>query len=455
MKIFKIFSSSVIMIMLLLFASSSAYAAEPLGEVKNIVKEYYYPKVSTDALNSTRIDELMKQLDPYSVYMTKEEYQTFENAIKRKFVGIGITILEDKKGLKIVSILKNSPAELAGLKAGDIITKVNGENIAGESSEMITSRITGKEDTKVHISVFRPSTKNTFDQTITRKVIKLPNVETKKLAGNIGFIRLNSFSDESAKEIQNAIKSMPGMKGWIFDLRSNGGGYVDTAQKVIGIFPKATYAFVYKAKAGDFQIYDAIKEKVQWNKPVSILTDANTASASEMTVAAAKDFKLAKIYGQTTFGKGVMQSIIPLSDGSILKLTTAEFFGPNLYKINKKGVKPDIPTAIGKELEKSHNDYLLKQLKSYKKRSNIEKSVSSQSMQVKTSKDLSWTTLKNSKVYLWQIGGTSRKIIVKHASGKKLIITPSKQLKSGTTYYLVVNPNEKNKKGTYSKVVIK
>ncbi len=454
MKILRIFCSSVIALSLF-FTSSFVYAAEPLKEVKSIVKEYYYPKAPSNALKSKTIKDLMKQLDAYSVYMTKDEYQTFENTIKMKFIGIGVNILENKKGLQITSIFKGGPAEKASLRAGDIITKVDGKSIAGESSEKTLSLLTGKENTKVKLMIFRPATKKTFDKTLTRKVIHLPNVEKRKLAGKIGFIRLNSFSDQSGKEVQNAIKSMPGMKGWIFDLRSNGGGYVSTAQKVIGLFPKATYAFVYKARQGNYQIYSAIKQKVQWNAPVAILTDANTASASEMTVAAAKDLKLAKIYGQTTYGKGVMQDIIPLSDGSILKLTTAEFFGPNLYKINKRGIKPDITTAIGKEVEKGHNDYLLKRLKNYKKLSAIEKNTSSQAISLKASKNLSWTAMKKSNVYLWQIGGVSRKITVKYSSSKKLVITPSKQLKAGTNYYLVVKPKSNNAKGVYSKVTVR
>ena len=453
MKTLRIFLSSVIVVMLF-HTSSYAYAAEPLNEVKSIVKEHYYPKVPDNALNSKTIEGLMKQLDPYSVYMTKDEYQSFVKSINMELVGIGVTILENKKGLKITSIIKGSPAVKGGLKAGDIITKIDGKGIAGKSIEAVTPLMVGKKNSAVNLTIYRSSIGKTLDKKLTRKVITLPNVEKKQLAGKIGYIRLNSFSEGSAKELQNAIKSMPGMKGWVFDLRSNGGGYVGTAQEVIGLFPKAKHAFLYKEKGTKtFQI-DAIKQKVQWNAPVSILTDQNTASAAEMTTAAAKDLKLARIYGQTTFGKGVMQEPIGLSDGSVLKLTIAEFFGPENYKINKKGIKPDVPTAIGKEVEKSHSDFLLKQIKSYSKLTTIENKASTRSLQLKASKKLSWTTIKNANVYLWQIGGVSRKISLKRASDKKLIITPGKALKSGTKYYLVLKPKSKNVKGAYSKVTI-
>ncbi|MFJ8261868.1 S41 family peptidase [Rummeliibacillus sp. NPDC094406] len=454
MKTLRIFLASV-MAMMLFFTSSFAYAAEPLNEVKSIVKEHYYPKVPTDALNSKTIKDLMKQLDPYSIYLTKDEYQSFMNSINMELVGIGVTTLENKKGLKITSIIKGSPASKSGLKAGDIITKVDGESIAGKSTESTLSLLIGKENTTVNLTIYRSSTNTTFAKELTRKVISLPNVEKEKLAGKIGYIRLNSFSEGSAKEIQDAIKSMPEMKDWIFDIRSNGGGYVGSAQEVIGLFPTAKHAFLYKLKGTKMYGVDAIKQKVQWNAPVSILTDKYTASASEMTAAAAKDLKLAKIYGQTTFGKGVMQEPIELSDGSFLKLTIAEFFGPKNYKINQKGIKPDVPTAIGKEVEKSHSDFLLKQLKNYNKLTSIENGSASKSISLKASKNLSWNTMKNANVYLWQIGGVSRKISLKLASGKKLIITPSKQLKPGTKYYLVVQPKKKNEKGAYSKVTIK
>lgn len=454
MKMFRTLLSCSIAV-IFFFTSSFAYAAEPLDEVKSIVKEYYYPKVPTNALESKTIAELMKQLDPYSVYMTKSEYESFTNSIDMKLVGIGITILEHKKGLQITSIFKKSPAANGGLKVGDIITKVNGKNIAGESAETTISLITGKENTNVNLTIYRPSTQKTFDKELTRKVINLPNVETAKLAGKIGYIRLNSFaSDGSAKEIQDAIHSMPGMKGWIFDLRSNGGGYIGTALDIIGLFPKVTRAFIYKSKEKNYYYINATKQKIQWNAPISILTDKNTASASEMTVAAAKDLKLAKIYGQKTYGKGVMQDIKELSDGSVLKLTVAEFFGPKGYKINKKGIKPDVSTPVGKEVEKSHNDFLLKQLKNYKKLTSIKMKNTTKSITLKVSKNLSWIAMKKSNVYLWQIGGMSRKIVVKHISGKKLVVTPSKQLQSGTKFYLVIKPSSKNTKAAYSKVEI-
>lgn len=454
MKMFRTLLSCSIAV-IFFFTSSLAYAAEPLDEVKSIVKEYYYPKVPTNALESKTIAELMKQLDPYSVYMTKSEYESFTNSIDMKLVGIGITILEHKKGLQITSIFKGSPAAIGGLKVGDIITKVNGKSIAGVSAETTISLITGKENTNVNLTIYRPSTQKTFDKGLTRKVISLPNVETAKLAGKIGYIRLNSFASEgSAKEVQAAIHSMPGMKGWIFDLRSNGGGYIGTALDVIGLFPKAERAFIYKSKEKNYYYINATKQKIQWNAPISILTDKNTASASEMTVAAAKDLKLAKIYGQKTYGKGVMQDIKELSDGSVLKLTVAEFFGPKGYKINKKGITPDVSTPVGKEVEKSHNDFLLKQLKNYKKLTSIKMKNTTKSITLKVSKNLSWNTMKKSKVYLWQIGGLSRKIVVRHASGKKLVITPSKQLRSGTKFYLVIKPNSKNTKAAYGKVEI-
>lgn len=140
--------------------------------------------------------------------------------------------------MKIITTIKGGPAANGGLLPGDIIKAVDGKNLAGEAVQTTIGLITGKENTKVTLTIYRSKTNSTFTKTLIRKVINIPNVETEKLAGNIGYIRLNSYAENSSKEIQKAIKSMPGMKGWIFDLRSNGGGYITAAEEVIGLFQK-------------------------------------------------------------------------------------------------------------------------------------------------------------------------------------------------------------------------
>ena len=281
--------------------------------MRNLVEQYYYKDVPESVLNSTTIQDLTGQLDPYSVYMSKEEFESFINSIEGKLVGIGVTIEEHVKGIKITSVLKGGAAEKSGLKAGDIILAVDGKKLAGKSVQNAITLITGEEGTKVNLEYYRPSTKSTITKTLTRQVIELANVETSKLAGNIGYIRLNSYSQNAGKEVQDAIKSMPGMKGWIFDLRNNGGGYVSAAQDVLGLFPKVKDAFTLTYKGNMSETYSPIKQKVQWNAPVALLINSMSASASEMTAVSVKDQKAGKLYGQTSYGKGVMQNLFTLS----------------------------------------------------------------------------------------------------------------------------------------------
>ncbi|ETT87147.1 S41 family peptidase [Viridibacillus sp. FSL R5-0477] len=436
------------------FTTSVAYAAEPLDEVKQLVKKYYYPNVSESVLNSTSIGDLTKQLDPYSVYMTKEEYKDFTNSIDMKLVGIGVTIEEHANGLKIISAIKGGPAANGGILAGDIIKAVDGKNLAGEAVQTTIGLITGKENTKVTLTIYRSKTNSTFTKTLIRKVINIPNVETEKLAGNIGYIRLNSYAENSSKEIQKAIKSMPGMKGWIFDLRSNGGGYITAAEEVIGLFPKAQVAYLFKYKDSETYYTEPIKQKIRWNAPVSITMDANSASASEMTVASLKDQKAAKLYGQTTYGKGVMQQVFSLKDGSQLKLTIGEFMGPNYTKIQKKGITPNVKTPVGKEIEYSHRDFLKQQMKDYNKLSSISQKATQKTITIKSSTKMKWSTMENAKVSLLQIGGKQQSIKVKKTSNKQLKLIPNDKLKPGTRYYVVLKSKTKKSPGAFAEMKV-
>lgn len=454
MKILRTYLSIFVAIIIFLPATIS-HAAEPLDEVRSLVEQYYYKDVPENVLNSTTVQDLMGQLDKYSVYMTKEQYENFVSSIEGKFVGIGVAIEEHERGIKITSVIQGSPAEQSGLKAGDIILSVDSKKLAGESAQTAISYITGKEDTKVTLEYYRPSTNVTSTKLVARKVINLANVEKRKLAGDIVYIRLNSFSLDAGDELQKAISSMPGMKGWIFDLRNNTGGYVSAAQDVLGLFPKVQegYTLIYK---GDVrESYKPIEQKVQWNAPVSLLINSMSASASEMTAVSVKDQKAGKIYGQTSYGKGVMQGFFSLSDQGLLKLTIAEFFGPNGTAVHEKGVTPNIVTPIGKEIEYSHRDYLLSGLKNYKKMSALKKVATNRVFTIKTSASMNWTTLKGSSVSLIELGNQKQKIKIQQTKNKQLKITPVKQLNSGASYLLIIEPKNKTSKKQVTEVTVR
>ena len=200
----------------------TAQAAEPLTEVKNIVKQVYYPGVSDKTLQQAKtIKQLMSKLDPYSEYLTSAQMKQFINSIEMNYVGVGVTVLAHTKGLKITEVVANSPAKKQGLQKGHIITKVNNKNLKGMKYEQAIALLTGKVNTNVTITVLNPKTNQTKSYTMKRQKLNVPNVETKRLAGGVGYIRLNSFASNSARDLQNHMAKLKGVNSWILDLRGN------------------------------------------------------------------------------------------------------------------------------------------------------------------------------------------------------------------------------------------
>lgn len=460
MKKWPIIISSVLSLMLVATSlEQQAYAKEPIKEVKELVEKIYYPSVTAEDLKkSTTIKELMSKLDKYSVFMTNEEMTSFLNEIEMTLVGIGVTIEPHKKGIKVIEVVKGSPAAKSGIKAGNVITKVDGVDITSKTLDEVSKLLRGTVNTKVKVTVLNTKTNKQSTKTITRKKIDLKNVEAKRLAGGVGYIRLNSFATNSAAEMQKEMKKLKNINRWIFDLRSNGGGSVEAAIKVIGLFKGAKFAY-YEKQAHDATYYyqTPIKQKTQFNGPVALLVDKNSASASEMTAAALKGQKLATLYGQKTYGKGVEQGIFELSNKQgFVKLTVAEFFGPtltnNVIKINKVGITPNVKTTVGQEVIISHRELLKKSLAKNNKLKAMKVAYAKQEITVKPSKKMTWSQLKSSKIYLMQIGGVTRKITVKKSSDKQLKITAPSGLKKGTKYYLKINPTKG--KSAYSYVTV-
>ncbi|WP_163099361.1 S41 family peptidase [Peribacillus alkalitolerans] len=441
------FQLAILLSFILFLLPSTSFAAEPINEVRELIKEYYYKEVPSSVLNEKTIKDITDQLDPYTVYMTKEEYGRFVSSIEGELVGIGVTLEEHEKGIQIMSVLTGGSAEENGLSAGDIITSAAGQSLVGESIQTAISLITGDKGTTVTLQILRPSNGSTFEKTLTRKIISLPNVEKRLLGGNIGYVKLNSYSLDAAEEVKAAISSMPGVKGWIFDLRDNPGGYVSAAQDVIGLFPQATKAFTLSYKGNESYTYEPTSQAIQWNAPVSLLINESSASASEMTAVSVKDQKAARIYGRSSYGKGVMQSIFNLSDGSVFKMTTAEFFGPGGTAVQSKGVHPDVSTASGKELEISHRNMLRTGLLGYTKMNPL-KFKPNKSFTIRLNSNIDWKSIKKEDVSLIELGGLEKEIKFKSISKKALQITPKQPLEAGKSYMLMIDPkmDDTNKK---------
>jgi carboxyl-terminal processing protease len=422
-----------------------------LNEVRDYIERYYVDPINKNSLQGSTPQDIVKYLDKYSTYMTAEEYEQFLDSIDIEFVGIGITMEEDEAGIKIMSVLENSPAARAGLRAGDIITEADGQALAGNAVESAATLITGQEGTTVNLKVFRPETNETFSVSVVREKINWPNVEFSKLSGNIGYIRLYSFDLESVKEIEKAIRSLSGVRGWIFDLRDNPGGYVDAAQEILGFFPNVKYAFQLRDRSNKPTVYGAIEQPVKMTGLVHVLVNSSSASASEMVAASVKEQKGAVLYGQRTFGKGSMQELFPLSDGSVLKLTIARFFSPNGTPIHEVGVKPNVVTAVNKELYAAHRDLLLKQLRNYQSLGKLRNAAANKTFTITLSRKLKVTNTSQLGIKLYRIGGQEVPVTVQYSKGNQLVIKPNAPLVKGENYLLIIPPTIKSKDGRLMK----
>lgn len=290
--------------------------------------------------------------DEYSEYMTADEWEDFQADALGNYVGIGIYISTDKNGNVIVlSPISGTPAEEAGLESGDIIAFVNDESMAGMTSEEVSSRVKGEEGTKVKITVIRDSEYKDFE--IERKAIKVYHVESEMLDNNIGYISLATFDEGCADEIKDEYIKLEfqGAKKIILDLRNNTGGLVVEALEILDyILPKDSTELI-TVDARDSKKIEYAKEDPLINCDIVVLVNEYSASASEILVGALKDNNKATIVGTNTYGKGVIQTVIPIPDGSALKLTTNEYYTPNMTKINKIGIKPDYVVEQDEETE--------------------------------------------------------------------------------------------------------
>ncbi|MEH7345002.1 S41 family peptidase [Bacillus sp. JJ1532] len=452
---------SLLLVLLLLSNVTSVSAAEPIDEIRDLIKEYYIEDVPASVLSKPTAKEITEHLDPYSVYMSAQEFNQFTNGIEQQLVGVGIVLDEDPKGVKIISVIQNGPADRAGLKAGDIIIGANGTGLAGQSVQKAVSIITGAAGTSVTLQYISVDTNEKVTKTLTRELIRIPNVEYQMLGGDIGYIRLHSFSQEATEDITNAIGKLPGAKGWIFDLRNNGGGYVSTAQEVAGLFPNVTNAFQLRYKSQQPEVYAALPQKVKFTIPTHILINEYSASASEMVAVSVKEQKGATLYGQTSFGKGSMQSLFTLSDSSTLKLTTARFYSPRGIPVHEVGVTPNIETAVGEELIVSHRDQLLAKHSTYQKLPALKDVPVTKSFTVQMNMQMDWSKLNAQDVQLIQLGGKEVPVDVKIADDYKMTITPKAHLQSKGKYLLMIHPKWTSKSakqmqnGIYLEVTVK
>jgi carboxyl-terminal processing protease len=286
------------------------------------------------------IKVLKKAEDPYALFYSPKGYQSFQELTTGRFSGIGVWIKPKGGRLEIVSVLPGTPAQDAGLRSGDVIEAVDGTPVRDMTSDETINRIKGREGTAVVIDIIRGSTTLSF--TITRKAIELPNLKASLLEEGYGYVRLFGFARGAGDQVRERVAGFidDGARGVVLDLRDNGGGLFSEAIDVASVFIESGEIVIYRERGQDDQVFEAKGEA--FDIPVVVLVNEGTASASEIVAGALQDRERAIVVGTTTYGKGSVQEITPLVDGSAMKLTTAAYLTPEGRNIDGRGIEPDV-----------------------------------------------------------------------------------------------------------------
>ncbi len=329
------------------------------GDVLSVIQGSYVEEPNMDDLVQGAIKGMLQTLDPHSSYLTPDMLKQVEVETKGVFGGLGIEIGVKDGILTVIAPIEDTPAFRAGLQAGDKIVKIEKESTRDMTVTDAVKRLRGEPGTKVTISVAREGLSEPRAYTITRDIIKIRSVKSKAMGDGIAYVKLNQFQQDTngelEKALQAALKEKEGLKGLVLDLRNNPGGLLDQAVKVADEFLE-TGLIVYTDGRIESQKYKyfARKEGTYTGFPIVVLVNAGSASASEIVAGALQDQGRAILLGTKTFGKGSVQTILPLEDGSALRLTTARYFTPNGRSIQAKGIEPDIIVTDGREPPDGH-----------------------------------------------------------------------------------------------------
>lgn len=333
-----------------LSASSVSAAGEGYEELKTftevlaIVKRNYVEEVKPKDLIYGAIKGMLNSLDPHSGFMPPEAYKEMQVETKGEFGGIGIQIGIKEGFLTVIAPIEDTPAYKAGIKAGDKITKINKENTRDMTIQDAVTKMRGTPKTSVTISILREGWTDSKDFTIVRDIIKIKSVKVKMLEDGIGYIKISQFQEQTASDLTAAIKTINDEKlnSIILDLRNNPGGLLNSAIDVSGQFlPKGKLVVYTKTRSGEKSEFFTEGEK-GLTQPMIVLVNQGSASASEIVSGALKDWNRAVVLGTQTFGKGSVQTVIPLTDGAGLRLTTAKYYTPKGKSIQNTGITPDI-----------------------------------------------------------------------------------------------------------------
>lgn len=324
-----------------------------ISKLESFVKDNYLYDVTEEQLKNGELKGVVAGLnDPYSEYYTKEEYDKLMEFTTGKFYGIGVVITRGEDNLiTVISPIKDSPADLAGIKAGDKIIKVAGKEYTGDKLQEASNAMKGAKGTDIQVTILRASTGETKDLAIKRDEIKVDTVTSNMIDG-IGYIAISQFDETTGADFNKALDDLnsKNISGLILDLRGNPGGIVDTAAMVADkLLPEGM--IVYAEDKNGERDFEFKSDEAHFDKPMVVLVNEGSASASELLSGAIKDYKRAKIVGKTTFGKGIVQTANRFPNGDGIKLTTAQYFLPSGVSIHKVGVKPDIDVDLPSDVK--------------------------------------------------------------------------------------------------------
>lgn len=319
-----------------------------LSAIEDVIDEYYYQDadIDVDAMTEGMYVGMVNALgDPYSVYYTEEEWNDLMEETEGIYYGIGAYLMIDQvTGLgKVSGVIENTPAQEAGLRENDLLYMVDGVNTAGMELSEIVSYVKGEEGTMVHLTIYREGESDYLEMDVERRKIESPTVNYEILDNNIGYIQITEFDDVTTDQFTEALAMVKGShaEGLILDLRSNPGGslnvVVDIARQIL---PKGLIVYT-EDKYGEREEYNCDGRR-ELDIPLVVLVNGNSASASEILAGAIKDYKKGVLVGTTTFGKGIVQRVLPLTDGTALKLTISSYYTPNGNNIHGVGIEPDV-----------------------------------------------------------------------------------------------------------------
>jgi carboxyl-terminal processing protease len=344
----------------------SAYRQLDLfGDAFERVRANYVREVGDDELISAAINGMVTNLDPHSSYMDPKDFDDMQTQTRGEFGGLGIEVSAEEGVVKVVAPIDDTPAQRAGIQAGDFIVGIDGISIQGMPLNDAVERMRGAPDSKITLTVVRPGEKAPYEITITRAVIRVQSVKF-EAKGDIGYVRIGQFNERTAEGVQNAVRTLnrqigPALRGYIIDLRNDPGGLLDQSIAVSDFFLNGGEVVSTRGRRPqDTQRYNARPGDIANGKPIIVLINEGSASASEIVAGALQDHKRATIIGVSSFGKGSVQTIIPLGgqQGGALRLTTARYYTPSGRSIQATGITPDIAVSNLTATEQTQRDAL-------------------------------------------------------------------------------------------------